>query len=98
MYNLLFVDVGNGKKFPTYIHKINVINGDHVRGQMLKGDMRNQIDALIDMLISDRPDKIIFDKTGIGIYFYEQFMIIVYLHYKNTLSVDAFGLITYYDT
>lgn len=94
MYNLLFVDVGFGDKYPTYVHKMNVITGDHIRGQMLRGTVKDQIDDLIDMIINEKPDKIIFDKTGAGINFYEGFRYRAKI-FDRVFTVDAFGLITY---
>lgn len=97
-YNLIFVDVGYGDRFPTYVHKMNVITGDHVQGVTLKGTIREQIDALINIIMRDRPDKIIFDKKQMGMIFYQEFLRMTFFEpAKDVFSVDSFGLISYND-
>jgi hypothetical protein len=96
MYNLIFVDVGFSDRIPTYVHKMNVINGDHVGAKNLTGNMDCQIDQLINIIIKDMPDKIIFDKAGHGFMFYDMFMQrIKFRPARGVFSVDSFGLITY---
>lgn len=98
-YNLVFVDVGfSVYKVPTIIHRMNVITGDYLTPVVYNyGDMNEQVDRLIDLLLKDRPDKIIFDKFGRSISFYDCFMERAKYSnkYRGLIEVDSFGLITY---
>lgn len=95
-YNLIFVDVGYSDRFPTTIHRMNVITGDYLPPIHMEGYFDIQIDELIEVILRDRPDKIIFSKLGVDYAFYEAFMHrIKFKPYREYLNVDAFGLITY---
>lgn len=91
-YNLIFVDTGRDR---TCIHKMNVITGDYLMPRYISGNFKDQAKVLIDIVIKDRPDKIIFDKFGWGIGLYDEFRKIAKYDYDNVLEVDSFGLITY---
>ncbi len=95
-YNLIFVDVGLGDRFPTTLHRMNVITGDYLMPIYLRNVFINQIEDLASIILRDRPDKIIFDKFGGGFVFYENFMKrLKYEPYDKKIHIDAFGLITY---
>lgn len=90
-YNLLLVDCCRDE---SRLQKIDVITGDYLRPSILKGELYNQVFEIISTIEFDRPDKIIFDKSGIGILFYEAFIELVNNN-DFEFTVNAFGLITY---
>lgn len=103
MYNLILVDVGWGGRERTVLHRMNVITGDYLTPFSMSGTFQEQIAKLFEVVYRDKPDKIIFDKNGAGLAFHSIFMHEVgYLKhresskYRESFSVDAFGLITYY--
>jgi hypothetical protein len=98
LYNLMFIDVGN-HRLPTYVHKMDVITGDHVKCVAMMDTFTEQIDKILSMIMKEKPDKIIFDKThAIGQAFYTTFMREAsYIPYSEYFNIDPFGLITYKD-
>jgi hypothetical protein len=96
MYNLIFVDAGYGTNIPTLVHKMNVINGDHIGCDHLTGNLDMQIDQLVRLIEKGKPDKIIFDKKGAGYIFYQIFMEKIKRRpARDLFTIDAFGLIMY---
>lgn len=92
-YNLMFVDVGHKD---STIHRMNVITGDYMPPIHLKENTLEQIDYICNTICADKPDKIIFDKAGIGYHFYALFIEISKQEpYRSIFSVDSFGLINY---
>jgi hypothetical protein len=103
MYNLILVDVGFGSREKTVLHRMNVITGDYLTPFSMSGTFIEQMERLLQVILKDKPDKIIFDKNGTGLAFHSIFMHEVgYLkhressQYRESFSVDEFGLITYY--
>jgi len=100
-YNLMFIDPYRNVEsfaFSTKIHRMNVITGDCLHLKKTKGTIHEQIFAICRLIAIDKPDKIIFDKAGVGIGFYEEFhKYIKEIPYNKVFSVDSFGLVTYYD-
>lgn len=95
-YNLILVDVGYGDRIPTTIHKIDVITGDYLSPSYLIGDMTYQLREIAKMIIADKPNKIVFDKFGMGFEYHQRFADIIKLEeYESFFSVDAFGLIIF---
>lgn len=98
MYNLMFVEIGYQDRFPTVIHRMNVITGDYIAPLRVKGEYLKQIEDLSYIILRDRPDKIIFDKFGAGYGFYQTFINrIKYEPFCDLFTVDAFGLVTYFE-
>ena len=91
-YDLLFVDAGFRE---TSLHKLNVVNGDYVRFQRIDGNGVEQAMQLCELLIKERPDKVIFDKTSVGNHLYEVFRNIAKDRYTSLMTVDSFGLVIY---
>lgn len=97
MCNLILVDVGYGDKERTQIHRMDVITGYYLPPVYIDGTLVEQILKLVEVINKDRPDKIIFDRSGIGMGFYEFFTELIKQDpYKRCFTVDAFGLITHY--
>lgn len=95
-YNLILVDVAFRE--PTRIHRMNVITGDYLNPIILREISYDaQAVHLIEVLLRDKPDKIIFDKNGGGHILFDLFKYtLLQREYMELIEVDAFGLITYY--
>lgn len=95
-FNFLFVEcIFDNGKFNTVLHRMNVITGDYLPPVKLNNGMIPQLIELCDIVDIHRPNKIIFDKFGIGKTFYDNFIMISKMSYNNKFSVDAFGTIIY---
>lgn len=94
MYNLMLVDADRDR---TCLHKMNVITGDYLAPKYITGSFAEQAKHILDVVLKDKPDKIIFDKFGIGYGLYDAFMLTAKQShvYNKLLAVDAFGLIVY---
>lgn len=97
-YNILFVDVGYGNIMPTTLHKIHIDDGECIENVILSGNFDLQLNRIIDTIILERPQKIIFEKGGYGYTFYQSFMrMLSYKPARNVFDVDSFGTIIFYD-
>lgn len=94
MYNLMLVDADRDR---TCLHKMNVITGDYLIPKYITGTFAEQAIHILDIIIKEKPDKIIFDKFGVGYGLYDAFMLTAKRShiYSRLLEVDSFGLITY---
>lgn len=94
-HGLLFiVDIG---VYDVEIKKVNVVNGDLLlRSRVIDRDFNNKALQVIELVKKEKPQKIIFDKAGIGKAFYELFMSMLDST-KDThgISVDSFGNVSY---
>ena len=94
----MLVDVGYAGhyKIPTVVHRMNVITGDYLSPIRINGNYQYQIEELCSLILIDKPDKIIFDKSGYGYQLYQGFMNrIKFKEYRKYFTVDSFGLITH---
>lgn len=83
--------------YDVEVKKVNVVNGDLLRPvRFIKKDFVDSIHLLLKSMYIEKPEKIIFDKIGIGLRFYELFMKIMKSEeYMYGISVDAFGTVSY---
>lgn len=90
---LLFkVDIG---MYDIVIERINVINGDLLTSKKMNSKVFDEkIEFLKSAIQSEKPDKIIFDKAGIGKGFYELFVKKMSDGEFN-FEVDSYGTTTY---
>ena len=92
-YNLMIVTIGMPKYEDTIVQRINVITGDYLPPAHLDMNLSfpEQVRELVELIKRDKPEKIIFDKVGMGYMFYDSFMYLV--KYDDYLYVDSFGTI-----
>lgn len=97
MPNLILVDVGFYDYDKTQLHRMNVITGDYLNPIYIHGTFEEQVIKLIYIMLVDTPEKIIFDKNGTGISFYNIFINIIKQEpFRRYFEVDAFGSVTYH--
>lgn len=81
----------------SYIHRLNVINGDYLKPIVLRGKYIDDIiNEIIQAIIYQEPTKVIFDRAGYGQYFYTIFMTYIQnINYKRIFEIDCFGTVIY---
>lgn len=92
---LLFkVDVG---VYDIVIDRINVVNGDILLPKKLSSKVFDlKVKFLINLISKEKPDKVVFDKAGVGIGFYELFLKRVSDKEDGcNFDIDSFGTVTY---
>lgn len=92
---LLFVDISLDREYPSVVHKMNVINGDYLSCYRLNGsNMFLQALEIIRLIQEFKPQKIVFDKNGVGLGLYERFTLLSN-EFADEFLIDAFGTIVY---
>ena len=89
--DLLLVEVSFEDVGYTTVHRLNVINGDYLTPRII-GNGKTvvaQVLELIKIIKEEKPDKVIFDRLGLGGVFYDTFMFM--LKHDEYIGVDSFG-------
>lgn len=91
-YDLILVETSFEAK-RVEIYRVNVINGDCLT-PVTVGEGKTivaQMLELIEVIKRDKPDKVIFNKMGMGQVVYDTFMFMV--KHDENIAVDSFGTI-----
>mgnify|MGYP006976775302 CR=1 FL=1 len=91
---LFFVDWA-GQEERMRIHKFNLLGGEH-KIQYYKGkELKEFIDVLLLTIMKERPDQIIFDRTGCGQPLFDSFVSCV--NSRKSVKMLSNGML-YYET
>ena len=92
-YDLIIVNLGIPNYEDTIVQRVSVINGDYLPPIHL--DMNNsivgQLEELVEIIKRDKPDKIVFERVGMGHMFYDTFRFLV--KHDKDMVIDSFGTI-----
>lgn len=79
------------------IKRLNVVDGDLLMPKRFVGkDFNNNVQLLIELIVKEKPQKIIFDKVGISRGFYDLFLTkLEHMSETYGINVDPFGNVSF---
>lgn len=82
----------DGGKDLSYLHLLDAENGEYGRVRSAQGNISDQVDKIVLAIIRDKPNRVIFDKSGISMGLYQTF---INGAKQYGIKVDDKGTITY---
>jgi len=79
------------------VKRLNVVDGDLLMPKRFIGkDFNNNVQLLIELIVKEKPQKIIFDKVGISRGFYDLFLTkLEHMSETYGINVDSFGNVSF---